>query len=271
MSSTDVYSTLTERQKAVWSAGDWPAIAPTIADASRVVVEKLGVGPGHEYLDVATGSGTAAILGAERGARTTGLDFVPKLVEAATERAAAEGVEATFVVGDAQALPFDDDSFDRVSSVFGAMFAPDQERAAAELVRVCRPGGMIAVSAWTPEGLNGRMFATIGQHMPPPPDGFKPPILWGTEARVRELFAGHDVQCERVLLTSEYEDFDEFVELFETTLGPMVMARRVLEPEGRWTAAREDVLAIYKGANELELPAIRTSAEYLLTTVRPGA
>jgi SAM-dependent methyltransferase len=269
MSLTDVYSTLTERQKAVWSAGDWPTIAPTIADASSVVVEKLGVEPGHDFLDVATGSGTAAILGAKRGARTTGLDFVPKLVEAATERAAAEGVEATFVVGDAQDLPFGDDSFDRVSSVFGAMFAPDQERAAAELVRVCRPGGTIAVAAWTPEGLNGRMFMTIGKHMPPPPDGFKPPVLWGTDARVRELFAGHEIETERVLLTSEFEDFDEFVELFENTLGPMVMARRVLEPEGRWAAAREDVLALYKSANERELPAIRTSAEYLLTTVRP--
>jgi SAM-dependent methyltransferase len=271
MSSTDVYSTLTERQRAVWSAGDWPAIAPTIAHASSVVVEKLGVGPGHDYLDVATGSGTAAILGARRGARTTALDFVPDLVRAATERAAAEGVEATFVEGDAQDLPFDDDSFDRVSSVFGAMFAPDQERAAAELVRVCRPGGLIAVAAWTPEGINGRMFTTIGRHMPPPPEGFKPPILWGTDERVRELFAGHEVQTERVLLTTEFEDFDEFVALFESALGPMVMARKVLEPDGKWAAARREVLSIYEAANQRELPAMRTSAEYLLTTVRPGA
>jgi ubiquinone/menaquinone biosynthesis C-methylase UbiE len=268
MSLTELYSAMTERQKAVWSAGDWPAVAPTIADASSVVVEKLGVGPGQDYLDVATGSGTAAILGAKRGARTTGLDFVPKLVDAATERAAAEGVEATFVVGDAQDLPFEDGSFDRVSSVFGAMFAPDQERAAAELVRVCRPGGVIAVAAWTPEGLNGRMFMTLGKHMPPPPEGFKPPVLWGTDEHVRKLFAGQDVQTERVLLTSENEDFEELVKDLESKLGPMVMARKVLEPEGKWEAAREDVLAIYKGANELQLPAIRTSAEYLLTTVR---
>jgi SAM-dependent methyltransferase len=271
MSSTDVYSTLTQRQKAVWSAGDWVAIAPTIADASSVVVEKLGVDRGHDYLDVATGNGTAAILGAKRGARATGLDFVPRWVEAATERAAAEGVEATFVVGDAQDLPFDDDSFDRVSSVFGTMFAPDQERAAAELVRVCRPGGVIAVAAWTPEGLNGRMFMTLGKYMPPPPEGFKPPILWGTDERVHELFAGHDVQTERVMLTSEYEDFDAFVELWEGTLGPVVTARQVLEPEGKWAAAREEVHAIYKDANQLQPPAIRTSAEYLLTTVRPRA
>ena len=173
------------------------------------------------------------------------------------------------MVGDAQDLPFADDSFDRVSSVFGAMFAPDQEQAAAELVRVCRPGGTIAVAAWTPEGLNGQMFMTLGKHMPPPPAGFMPPILWGTEDRVRALFGGHDVQTERVMLTTQYEHFDDFVALFTSSLGPMVMARAVLEPEGKWDAAREDVLAIYRDANEVEPPAIRTSAEYLLTTVRP--
>jgi ubiquinone/menaquinone biosynthesis C-methylase UbiE len=264
----EVYATLTERQKAVWGSGDWPTVAPTIADASRVVVEKLGVEADHDYLDVATGSGTAAILGAKRGARTTGLDFVPKLVEAAGERASEEGVEATFVVGDAQDLPFEDDSFDRVSSVFGAMFAPDQERAAAELVRVCRPGGMIAVAAWTPEGLNGRMFMALGQYLPPPPEGFKPPVLWGTEDRIRELFHGVDVQTERVMLTAEYEDFDSFVELFTTQLGPIVTARSVLEPQGKWDEARDAILSLYSEANEVELPGIRTSAEYLLTTIR---
>ena len=270
MSLTDVYTTLTERQKAVWSSGDWNAVAPTVADASRVVVEKLGVGAGHDYLDVATGNGTAAILGASRGARTTGLDFVPALVESARARASEAGVEATFVVGDAQALPFEDDSFDRVSSVFGAMFAPDQERAAAELVRVCRPGGAIAVTAWTPEGLNGRMFMTIGKHMPPPPEGFLPPVLWGTEERVRELFAGRDVQTERLLVTFEDDDFDTFLADFENQLGPMVAARALLEPQGKWEAARAEVVALYMEANERELPAVRMQGEYLLTTVRPG-
>jgi ubiquinone/menaquinone biosynthesis C-methylase UbiE len=263
-----VYSSLTERQKAVWGAGDWPTVAPTIADVSSVVVERLDVGPDHDFLDVATGSGTAAILGAQRGARTTGLDFVPALVEAATRRAQEEDVEATFVVGDAQDLPFEDDSFDRVSSVFGAMFAPDQERAAAELTRVCRPGGVIAVTAWTPEGLNGRMFTTIGKHMPPPPDGFKPPVLWGTEERVGELFAGHDVQTERLMHTYEHDRFDDLFGLLESSLGPIVTARSVLEPQGTWEAAREELRAVYLEANERELPVVRTSAEYLLTTVR---
>lgn len=268
MSLTTVYTALTERQKAVWGSGDWPAVAPTIGHVSEVVVDRLGVAADHDYLDVATGSGTAAILGARRGARTTGLDFVPALVDAARAQAAEQGVEATFVVGDAQDLPFEDDSFDRVSSVFGAMFAPDQERAAAELVRVCRPGGIIAVTAWTPEGLNGRMFMTIGGFMPPPPEGFRPPVLWGTDARVNELFAGHDVQTERLLNTWGDDDADAFFAFLEANLGPMVTARAELEPEGRWAEARAAVRAIYTEANEVQLPAIRTSAEYLLTTVR---
>ena len=269
MSSVDVNTTLTERQKAVWSAGDWPAVAPTIAHPSGVVVDRLGIEPGHDYLDVATGSGTAAILGAKRGARTTGLDFVPKLVEAAESRAAAEGVEVTFVVGDAQDLPLADNSFDRVSSVFGAMFAPDQERAAAELVRVCRPGGIVAVTAWTPEGLNGRMFLALGKYMPPPPEGFKPPVLWGTDARVHELFAGHHLQTERLFNTWEDPSADDFFAFLESNLGPMVMAKAALEPQGRWEEANADVMSIYAEANEAEPPAIRTSAEYLLTIVRP--
>jgi SAM-dependent methyltransferase len=262
------FAALTDRARAVWSAGDWPAVAPTIADASAVVVDRLGLEPDHDYLDVATGSGTAALLGARRGANATGLDFVPALVQAAEARASEEGVEATFIVGDAQALPFEDDSFDRVSSVFGAMFAPDQERAAAELVRVTRPGGRIVVTAWTPEGLNGQMFMTIGKHMPPPPEGFMPPVLWGTEARVRELFAGHEVETERHMLHTDQPDFDEFFEFFENSLGPMVMARSVLEPQGKWEAARADVHALEQAANQAtDGRGFISDAEYLLTTI----
>jgi hypothetical protein len=126
------------------------------------------------------------------------------------------------------------------------------------------------VAAWTPEGLNGRMFMTLGKHLPPPPEGFMPPVLWGTEDRVRDLFAGHDVQTEREMVVFEDEDFERFYADFEGQLGPLVMARSVLEPQGKWEAAREDVIAIYKEANERELPAMRTSGEYLLTTVRPA-
>jgi SAM-dependent methyltransferase len=261
------FTAMTDRQRAVWSAGDWTAVADTIADASRVVVERLGVGPGHDYLDVATGNGTAAIYGARAGGRVTGLDFVPALVEAATERARAEGVEATFVVGDAADLPFEDSSFDRVSSVFGCMFAPDQKRAAAELVRVCRPGGRIVVTAWTPEGLNGQMFMRLGKFMPPPPEGFRPPVLWGTEARVNELFAGHDVQTERLMLRTEADSFEERSELLINSFGPMVVARAALEPQGRWEEAREEMTSVFREANQADDGRMVTEAEYLLTTI----
>lgn len=261
------FAVLTERQRAVWSAGHWPSVAVKIADASRVVVEHLGVGAEHEYLDVATGSGTAAILGARRGARTTGLDFIPALIEAARERARTEGVEVEWVVGDAQDLPFADDSFDRVSSVFGAMFAPDQEKAAAELVRVCRPGGTIAVAAWTPEGMNGQMFMTLGKHLPPPPEGFLPPVLWGTEARVQELFAGHDVRTERRMLTFEDPSLDMMMDELETQLGPMVLAKALLEPQGQWTTAQADLREVYSSFNQADDGSVRADGEYLLTTV----
>src|SRR5690606_32342658 len=132
--------------------------------ASDAVIEALGVGEGDELLDVGTGSGNAAIVAAQRGAAVTGLDLVPELVEAARERFAAAGLSGEFVVGSAEALPFEDASFDRVVSIFGAMFAPRHDLAAAELARVVRPGGRVAVTGWTPEGLNGRMFGLLGEH-----------------------------------------------------------------------------------------------------------
>jgi SAM-dependent methyltransferase len=261
------FAALTQVQKAMWDAGDFPAVAPMLEDASRVVVDMLEVSAGQDYLDVATGSGNAAILGARRGARTTGLDLVPKLIDAARKRSSAEGVEIEWIVGDAQDLPFGDDSFDRVSSVFGAMFAPDHARAASELARVCRPGGRIAVTAWTPEGLNGQTFMTIGRVMGPPPEGVQPPILWGTEDHVGELFAGHQIETERRMLVIEHESMEVWQEETENKVGPMVLAKAALEPQGRWEAVRDQIAAIYEDANEAEDGGVRVRSEYLLTTV----
>src|SRR4051812_4016515 len=187
--STDA-SELRARTRAMWAEGDYPDIARTIEDVSAVVVGAAGVSAGDDVLDVATGTGNAALLAARAGARVTGLDVTPELLEVARGRAAEVGAEIAFDEGDAQDLPYADASFDRVTSVFGAMFAPDQARTAAELLRVTRPGGTIAVSAWTPEGLNGQLFIAMGRHTPPPPPGFQPPVLWGSEEHVRALFAG---------------------------------------------------------------------------------
>jgi SAM-dependent methyltransferase len=258
-----------QTQKKIWSSGDWPGFAPIVQDVADLVVGTIGTGEGHDFLDVATGSGNAAITAAQRGARVTGLDFVPELVEAARARADAEGLEAEFIEGNAEDLPFEADSFDRVTSIFGAMFAPRHQRTADELVRVTRPGGVVAVAAWTPEGLNGQMFKTIGAHMPPPPEGIVPPVMWGDQEHVRGLFSDPslEVSCEKRMAGIETDSFDGFMSRMETDLGPIVVAKALLEPQGKWEAARADLLELEENYNEADDGSMLAQAEYLLTTV----
>lgn len=262
-----------EGQRRIWGSGDWPDFASVLQDVSDEVVGGLAVGPGDEVLDVGTGSGNAAIVAARNGARVTGLDLVPELVEAARARFAAEGLEGELVVGNAEDLPFEDSSFDLAVSIFGAMFAPRHELAAAELTRVIRPGGRVVVTGWTPEGLNGQMFGTLGAHMPPPPEGFVPPAMWGSEDHVRELFPGHGltVACEKRMATLEYETTEGWVAHCEEKLGPTVTAKAVLEPEGKWEAARADLVALTERYNEADDGSLLAHAEYLLTTVEKAA
>jgi SAM-dependent methyltransferase len=256
-------------QRRMWAAGSFPTIAPTIQSASDVTIDRLAIEPGHDVLDVATGTGNAAIPAAERGGRVVGLDQVPELLAVAGERAAAAGVEVEWVAGDAEALPFEAGSFDRVSSVFGVIFAPRHARAAAELVRVTRPGGRIAVAAWTPEGLNGEMFKAIGAHMPSPPPELQPPILWGDESHVRELFADAPVRLgfERHAVPVTWESTDGWIEHCEVNLGPTVLAKGALEPQGRWEAARADLVALYERHNQATDGSLDATAEYLLAVV----
>lgn len=258
-----------ETQKAIWSSGDWPGFAPIVQDVADLVVEEVGVGEGHDYLDVATGSGNAAMAAAAKGANVTGLDLVPALVEAARARAEAAGLSAQFVEGNAEDLPFDDDSFDRVTSIFGAMFAPRHQRTAGELARVTRPGGAFAVTAWTPEGLNGQMFKTLGAHMPPPPEGIVPPVMWGEEEHVRELFSdqGLEVSFEKRLADFKWESLESWLDHCEQNLGPIVTGKAALEPQGKWEAARADLIALGERFNEAGDGSMRTPAEYLLTKV----
>ena len=257
-------------QRAMWSAGDYPEIAQRIESAADAVVDIAGVSAGDDVLDVATGSGNVAIVCAERGANVTGLDLTPELFAAARRRAAAAGVECEWVEGDAEELPYPDDSFDKVLSTFGVMFAPRHAVAAAELVRVARPGGTIVVAAWTPEGGNGQMFKTVSSHLPPPPAEFQPPTLWGTEEHVTELFAPHDVEVsfERRSVIFESESPEEFLEYNERTLGPMVLARAALEPQGKWDALHDDLLELYRRFNRNSDGTYRAEGEYLVTVVR---
>ena len=259
-------------QRAMWSAGDYPEISQRIQSAAAHVVGRAGVDSGHDVLDVATGSGNVAISCAGRGANVIGLDLTPDLLDAARERAAAAGVQCEWVEGDAEELPYPDDSFDRVLSTFGTMFAPRHEVAAAELVRVARPGGKIAVAAWTPEGGNGQMFKTVAQHIPPPPEA-TPPTRWGEEGYVRELFEPHGVELEfeRANVVFEAESPEAWLEYNERTLGPMVLARAALEPQGKFDPLHEDLLALYNRLNLNDDGSFKAEGEYLVTIARVPA
>jgi len=225
------------RARATWAAGDWESCARLIAQAGELVIERAGIEPGVELLDVGTGSGgNVAIPAALRGAKVVGLDVTPELLELARGHAAQAGVEVAWIEGDAQALPFADASFDRVVSTFGAMFAPDHAAAAAELVRVCRPGGRVLMTTWVNDGFIGELFTLTGAFLPPPPPGVQPPPLWGVELHVREMFgaAGTSPSIARERVAPEFASVEAVVQEYSRNFGPFVMARSVLEPQGRW-------------------------------------
>jgi SAM-dependent methyltransferase len=245
-------------------------VAERIVPVGEYVAQRAGAAPGIALLDVATGTGNVSVPAAQAGAKVTGLDLTPKLLSKQRERAAAAGVEVELIEGDAEELPFAEDSFDRVTSCFGVMFAPRQAVAVAELLRVTRPGGEIVVAAWTPEGVVGSMFRTSASYMPPPPEGFVPPVMWGNEDHVRGLFAdsGAELSFERRTVEFEGESAEAFVARDELILGPSVMAKAALEQQGRYDELRSDVLALYESFNEASDGSFRAPAEYLVTVVR---
>src|SRR5579859_3195586 len=262
-----------EGQKAMWTAGDYPEIARRIVTVGEYLADRAGAAPGIELLDVATGSGNVSIAAALKGAKVTGLDLTPKLLEAQRVRAAEAGVAIELVEGDAEELPFGEDSFDRVTSCFGVMFAPRQKLAAEELVRVARRGGSVVVAAWTPSGFIGRNFATTAPYMPPPPPELKPPTMWGVEEHVRELFDGTGVGLtfERRAATFTGESPKSFLEQDEDKLGPAVMAKAALAPKGRWEDLKRDMLAMFEASNEASDGSFAVQAEYLVTVAElPG-
>ena len=266
-------SAIKQGQKMMWSIGDYPDLARNIEGVAEVLVERVGAAPGEELLDVATGTGNVAIPAALAGAKVTGLDLTPELLEVARLRASDAGVEVTFIEGDAEELPFEDDSFDRVTSCFGVIFAPRQALAASELARVARPGATIALASWTPEGLNGRMFTTMGSYMPPPPPGFQSPVLWGEEDHVRSLFSdsGAELSFERRMVTFTHDSPESWVEYNERVLGPTIVTKAALEPQGRWEECKADLIALYRERNESSDGGFSASAEYLLTVARMPA
>jgi SAM-dependent methyltransferase len=257
-----------QQQRAMWAMGDYPSAAEQITDVGVRTAEAAKPSAGDTVLDVACGAGNATIPAAKAGAKVTGLDLTPELLVAGRKVADEAGVEIDWVEGDAEQLPFDDGSFKVVMSVFGCMFAPDQRAAAAEIARVLEPGGRIAIAAWTPEGAMGKFFATSASHMPPPPEGFQPPVLWGTEDHVRELFEGTGVEPELEKVTVDFvgESPEAMLAEFEQKLPPLVAAKAALEPQGKWDALRADVLEVYESTNEAGDSGYRAPAEYLVTT-----
>src|SRR4051794_32442203 len=225
---------VTEVQQQIWSKGDFAMIGVAAQIVQENLCEAVDVLPGSRVLDVACGAGNGAIAAARRNAEGVGLDYVPALLERGRERAAAEGYEVEFVEGDAQDLPFEDASFDYVISTFGAMFAPDQEKAAAELLRVCRSGGRIGMANWPPRGLvGGGMFKVTAEHAPPPP-GVLPPVLWGTEERVQELFGDgiSELEVNQRAWVFRYDSPEGWLEFFKQYFGPMITAFERVGDEG---------------------------------------
>jgi ubiquinone/menaquinone biosynthesis C-methylase UbiE len=209
------------RQQQTWSSGDFDKIAMTLTITGELLCEAVDIHPGQKVLDVATGSGNTAIAAARRFAEVSGADYVPALVERARERAACERLEIDFRDGDAENLPYPDASFDVVLTTFGSMFAPDQEKAASELLRVCRPGGKIGMANGTPEGFIGELFRINGRYVTPPA-GLKPPTLWGKVERLHELFSDgiSSLQVTRRTFNFRYTSADHWIEFWRTYYGP---------------------------------------------------
>jgi ubiquinone/menaquinone biosynthesis C-methylase UbiE len=253
------------RQQAAWASGAYHAVAARIASAAEHLVDTADLHAGWRVLDVATGSGNAAIAAARLGCDVVGIDYVPALLERGRERARAEGLEVELVEGDAESLPFEDASFDAVISIYGSMFAPDHRRAAAEIARVCRPGGTIALASWTPNSFIGNVFRTIAAHVPPPA-GVPSPLLWGEEAHLRGLFddAISSLEVTERTFTFRFRSAEEWVEFFRTWYGPTLKAFAALEGEAR-DALEADLVDLARrfdrlGGGAVAIPSTYTEA-----------
>jgi ubiquinone/menaquinone biosynthesis C-methylase UbiE len=247
-----------------WSKGDFSVVAGIVVMVAEELCEALDVVPGERVLDVACGSGNGAISAARRAwGNTVGSDFVPELLERGRERAAAERLDVDFVEGDAVDLPFGTAEFDVAMSIFGAMFAPEHEKAAAELLRVCKPGGRIGMANWVPDGFVGEMFMTTAKHAPPPVP-ITPPPLWGTEDHVREMFGDgiSDLKMERRTSVQRFYSADHWLEIFRTYFGPTMLAFERVGEEGE-AALEGDLRKLIERHNRAGDRALVLEPEYL--------
>ena len=258
----DALAAVKEKQQATWASGDYAVIGTSLQIMGEQLCESVDVSAGQTVLDVAAGNGNAALAAARRGCDVTATDYVESLLERARRRADADGLPLITQVADAEDLPFDDASFDVVLSTVGVMFTPNPERAAAELLRVVRPGGRIGLVNWTPEGFVGQMFKIVGAHVPPPA-GVPSPLQWGTEARIEELLGGEaKVETERRHFTFRFRSAEDYFETFKEFYGPLVKAWAALDDEGK-QSIHDQLVALADGANRNPDGALTIDSEYL--------
>jgi SAM-dependent methyltransferase len=254
---------LKARQQAAWSSGNYAIVGATLQIVGEELCEALDLKAGSKVLDVAAGNGMATLAAARRWCDVTSTDYVPALLERGRARAEAEGWSIEFKEADAENLPFERDSFDVVLSTFGVMFTPNQDKAAAELLRVCKPKGRIGLANWTPDGFIGQVFKTLGKYLPPP-DGVKSPALWGTRARLAEMFGpdASQVKCETRMFNFRYRSADHFLHVFQTFYGPVLKAFAALDPS-RQEVLHNDLHALVVRLNRARDGSMVVPSEYL--------
>src|SRR5262245_13337432 len=254
---------LKARQQGAWSSGDYAVVGTTLQIVGEDLCEALDLSAGQKVLDVAAGNGNATLAAARRWCDVVSTDYVASLLERGRMRAAAEGLSVEFQEADAEALPFADASFDVVVSTFGVMFTPNQEQAAAELLRVCKAGGKIGLANWTPDGFIGQLFKTLGKYVAPPA-GAKSPALWGTRARLGELFGAGAAAIKTATrhCVFLYRSPEHFLEVFRTYYGPMLKAFAALDAAGQ-QGVRHDLLALIGNMNRAEDGSMLLPSEYL--------
>jgi ubiquinone/menaquinone biosynthesis C-methylase UbiE len=250
------------RQQAAWGSGDYARIGTTLQLVGETLCEAVDLRSNQRVLDVAAGNGNATLAAARRFADVVSTDYVGSLLARGRERAEADGLPVTFQEADAENLPFADASFDVVLSTFGVMFTPNHERAASELMRVCRPGGKIGLANWTPGGFIGRLFKTIGKYVPPAP-GAKSPALWGTKPHLDVLFgANGEIGAERKHFAFRYKSPQHWVKLFRTYYGPVLKAFAAIDPRQR-EALEADLYALLADINVAKDGTLVAPSEYL--------
>jgi ubiquinone/menaquinone biosynthesis C-methylase UbiE len=258
---------LKARQHGAWSSGDYAIVGSTLQIVGEELCEALDLHAGASVLDVAAGNGNATLAAARRWCRVVSTDYVRSLLERGKLRAAADGLSVEFKEADAEALPFKDATFDAVLSTFGVMFTPNQDRAASELIRVCMSGGKIGLANWTPDGFIGQLFKTLGKYLPPPA-GSKSPALWGTQARIDEMFgsSAHEITAERRHFVFRYRSPEHFLEIFRTYYGPVLKAFAALDT-GKQDSLKRDILALIATLNRSGDATMIVPSEYLEVVV----